>query len=37
MKILMGDFDAKIGREGTLNRQLGMKVCTKLVMIVEVG
>jgi exonuclease III len=33
MKILLGDFNAKVGREDILNRQLGMRVCTKLVMI----
>jgi exonuclease III len=33
MKILLGDFNAKVGRE----RQVGMKVCTKLVMIMELG
>jgi exonuclease III len=36
-KILLGDFNAKVGREDILNRQLGMKVCTKLVMIMELG
>jgi exonuclease III len=35
MKILLGDFNAKVGREDFLNRQLGMKVYTKLVMIME--
>jgi hypothetical protein len=34
MKILLGDF--KAGKT-FLNRQLGMKVCTKLVMIMELG
>jgi hypothetical protein len=34
-KILLGDFSAKVGRGDFLNRQLGMKVYTKLVMIVE--
>jgi hypothetical protein len=29
------DFNAKVGRETCLNRQLGMKVYTKLVMIME--
>jgi hypothetical protein len=37
MKILLGDFNAKVGEEDNLNRQLGMKVCTKLVMIMELG
>jgi hypothetical protein len=36
-KILLGDFSAKVGREDFLNRQLGMKVCVKLVMIMELG
>jgi hypothetical protein len=36
MKILFGNFTAKVGREETfLNRQLGMKANTKLVMIME--
>jgi hypothetical protein len=35
MKILLGDFNAKVGREDFLNRQLGMKVYTKLVMTME--
>jgi hypothetical protein len=35
MKILLGDFNAKIGRKDILNRQLGMKVYTKLVMTME--
>jgi hypothetical protein len=33
MKILLGDFHEKIGGENFLNRQMGMKVYTKLVMI----
>jgi hypothetical protein len=37
MKILLGDSNAKVSREDILNRQLGMKVCTKLVMIMELG
>jgi exonuclease III len=37
MKILLGDFNAKVGRENILNRQLGMEVYTKLVMIMELG
>jgi hypothetical protein len=37
MKILLGDFNAKVGRKIFLNRQLGTKVCTKLVMIMELG
>jgi hypothetical protein len=35
MKILLVDFNAKVGTEDFLNRQLGMKVYTKLVMIME--
>jgi exonuclease III len=35
MKILLGDFNAKVGREDFLNRQLGIKVYTKLVMTME--
>jgi exonuclease III len=34
-KILLGDLNAKVGRGDILNRQLGMKVYTKLVMIME--
>jgi hypothetical protein len=34
-KVLLGDFSTKVGREDILNRQLGMKVFTKLVMITE--
>jgi hypothetical protein len=33
MKILLGDFNAKVGREDFLNQQLGMKVYMKFVMI----
>jgi hypothetical protein len=33
MKIILGDFNAKVWREDIFNRQLGMRVCTKLVMI----
>jgi hypothetical protein len=35
MKILLGDLNAKVGREDILNRQLGMKVYTKLVILME--
>jgi hypothetical protein len=35
MKILLGDFNAKVGNENILNRKLEMKVYTKLVMIME--
>jgi hypothetical protein len=31
MKILLGDFNVKVGREDFLKRKLGMKVYTKLV------
>jgi exonuclease III len=36
-KILLGDFNAKVGRKGIFNRQLGMDVYSKLVMIMELG
>jgi hypothetical protein len=32
MKILLGDFNAKVGRQGTF-KQLGMRVYIRLVMI----
>jgi hypothetical protein len=35
MKIRLGDFSAKVGREHFLNRQLGMKTYIKLVMTME--
>jgi exonuclease III len=35
MKILLGDFNAKVSREDISNPQLGMRVCTNLVMIME--
>jgi hypothetical protein len=35
MQILFGDFNAKVGRKVIFNRQLGMKVYTKLVMVME--
>jgi exonuclease III len=35
MKVLLGDLNAKVGREDVLNRQLGMKIYTKSVMIME--
>jgi hypothetical protein len=35
MTILLGYFDAKVGREDFLNRQLEMKVYTKLAMVME--
>jgi hypothetical protein len=37
MKILLGDFNAKVGKEDFLNRQFGMIVYAKLVMIMELG
>jgi exonuclease III len=37
MKILLGDFNAEVGKEDISNRQLGMKVYTKLVMTMELG
>jgi hypothetical protein len=36
MKILLGNFSAKVGREDILNRQFGMKVYTKFVMMMEI-
>jgi hypothetical protein len=35
MKIPLGDFNAKVGREDFLNRQFGIKVCTESVIIME--
>jgi hypothetical protein len=35
MKIFFGDFNAKIGREDFSNQRLGMKVYTKLLIIME--
>jgi hypothetical protein len=35
MKILLGDFNAKVGREAIFKSTLGVKVYTKLVMIME--
>jgi hypothetical protein len=37
MKMLLGDFNAKVERKTFLNLQLGMKGYTKLVMIIELG
>jgi hypothetical protein len=34
MKIVLVDFNTKVGREDILNQQFGMKLCTKLVMII---
>jgi hypothetical protein len=36
MKMLLGDFNAKIGREAFSNQQLGMRIYMKLVMIMDV-
>jgi hypothetical protein len=35
MKILLGDFNAKVGTEDSSNWQLGKTVRTELVMIME--
>ena len=35
MKILLGNFNAKVGRENISNRQLGMRVYIRIVMIME--
>jgi hypothetical protein len=35
MKILLGDFNAKVGREDFSNQQLGIKIYTKSVMTME--
>jgi hypothetical protein len=35
MKILLGDFNAKVRWKTLSNQQSGMRVCTKLVMITE--
>jgi hypothetical protein len=37
MKILLGDFSAKVGREDIFKPTLGMKVYMKLLMIMELG
>jgi hypothetical protein len=37
MKILLGDFNAKLNREEIFNWQLEMKAYMKLVMIMELG
>jgi hypothetical protein len=37
MKVLLGDFNAKVGREDIFKRQLGMRIHTKLVVIMELG
>jgi hypothetical protein len=35
MKMLSGDFNAKVGRKYIFNKQLGMRVYTNLIMIME--
>jgi len=35
MKILFGDFNAKVGERIFSNRQLGMRVYIRIVMIME--
>jgi hypothetical protein len=35
IKILLGDFNAKVGRRAFSSQLLGMRVHTKLVMIME--
>jgi hypothetical protein len=35
MKIVLGDFNAKVGREDFQTNYMGMRVYTKLVMIME--
>jgi hypothetical protein len=37
MKILLGDFNAKVGREDIFKPKSGMRVRTKLVMIIKLG
>jgi hypothetical protein len=37
MKILLGDFSDKVGREDIFKPTIGNEVCTKLVMIVGLG
>jgi len=37
MKILLGDFNANVGRENISNRQLGMRVYIRIVMIMVLG
>jgi hypothetical protein len=36
IKILLGDFNAKVGREKIFIPTIGMKVCLKLIMIMEI-
>jgi hypothetical protein len=35
MTVLLGDFNAKVGREDIFNQLMGMKVSTKLIIITE--
>jgi hypothetical protein len=35
MKMPLGDFTVKVGREGIYERQLGIEVFTKLVIVME--
>ena len=35
MKILLGHFNAKVGRKIFSNQQLGMRVCIRIVMIMK--
>jgi hypothetical protein len=37
MKMFLGDFNAKVGMEDIVKPQSGMRVHTKLVMIMELG
>jgi hypothetical protein len=37
MKNFLGDFNEKVGRENNFKRQLGMRVHTILVMVMELG
>jgi hypothetical protein len=36
MKTLLGNFNAKVGREDIFKPTIGMRVCTKLVMIMGI-
>ena len=35
MKILLGDFNSKVGRENIFSLQMGMRVYIRIVMIME--
>jgi hypothetical protein len=37
IKILLGNFNAKVGREDIVNAKTGMRFLTKFVMIMELG